>query len=197
MDEIAPVNLTVSMANEYGIYARLAIYGVRFFSEGQVMSINDIYTENTFQYVALNIDYMVDINLNTGIGKNNDSSTAQSAPPSTDLPPVNDGGTKSDDEAEQPKAEQPKLEEGGSKILCPGGEIIDLAKFETRAIAIAWVNEKKMAADDKIKSKANGDAAKAKEFKEENQRQYVKAMAAINKYYDELEKKIPEEVSEK
>lgn len=63
MDEIAPINLTVSMANEYGISARLAIYGVRLFSEGQVMSINDIYTENTYQYVALNIDYLTNVNL--------------------------------------------------------------------------------------------------------------------------------------
>ena len=63
MDEVAPINLTISMANEYGIAARLAIYSVRLFSEGQVMSINDIYTENTYQYVALNIDYLVNVNL--------------------------------------------------------------------------------------------------------------------------------------
>jgi len=62
MDELAPMNITISMANEYGICSRLAIYGVRIFSEGQVMSINDIFTENTFQYVALNIDYLADVN---------------------------------------------------------------------------------------------------------------------------------------
>jgi len=62
MDELAPINITISMANEYGICSRLAIYGVRIFSEGQVMSINDIFTENTFQYVALNIDYLADVN---------------------------------------------------------------------------------------------------------------------------------------
>ena len=62
MDEVAPIDLTISMANEYGVNSRLAIYGVRLFSEGQVMSINDIYTENTYQYVALNIDYLANIN---------------------------------------------------------------------------------------------------------------------------------------
>ena len=62
MDELAPMNITISMANEYGICSRLAIYSVRIFSEGQVMSINDIFTENTFQYVALNIDYLADVN---------------------------------------------------------------------------------------------------------------------------------------
>lgn len=63
MDELAPIDLTIAMANEYGYAARLALYSVRLFSEGQVMSINDAYTENTYQYVALNIDYLIDIDL--------------------------------------------------------------------------------------------------------------------------------------
>ena len=67
MDEIAPIDLTISMANEYGVKSRLAIYGVRLFSEGQVMSINDIYTENTYQYVALNIDYLANIQVEEDI----------------------------------------------------------------------------------------------------------------------------------
>lgn len=62
MDELAPIDLTIAMANEYGVNSRLAIYGVRLFSEGQVMSINDIYTENTFEYVALNVDYLANVN---------------------------------------------------------------------------------------------------------------------------------------
>lgn len=62
MDEVAPIDLTIAMANEYGVNSRLAIYGIRLFSEGQVMSINDIYTENTYQYVALNIDYLANVN---------------------------------------------------------------------------------------------------------------------------------------
>lgn len=61
MDEMAPMDLTISMANEFGVESRLAIYGVHLFNEGQVMSINDIYTENTYQYVALNIDYLANI----------------------------------------------------------------------------------------------------------------------------------------
>ena len=57
-DEIPPLNITISMANEYGQKARLALYKVTFVNEGQVMSINDIYTENTYEFFALDLDYM-------------------------------------------------------------------------------------------------------------------------------------------
>ena len=58
VDELLPFNLTVSFRNEYGVSARLALYGVRIVSEGQTMSINDIYTENTYQFTATDIDYL-------------------------------------------------------------------------------------------------------------------------------------------
>ena len=57
-DELPPLNITVSMANEYGQNARLSLYGVTFVNEGQVLSINDNYTENTFEYYAKDIDYL-------------------------------------------------------------------------------------------------------------------------------------------
>lgn len=60
MDEMPPFDITISYANEYGHQARLAIYGIRLIDEGKVMSINDIYTENTYQYVATDIDYLND-----------------------------------------------------------------------------------------------------------------------------------------
>lgn len=60
MDEMPPFNITVSLANEYGQTARLAIYGVRIINEGQTMSVNDIYTENTYQFVATDIEYLTD-----------------------------------------------------------------------------------------------------------------------------------------
>lgn len=64
-DELPPFDITITFANEYGKMAKLAIYGVRLINEGQVMSINDIYTENTYQYVALDIDYLSDQTTNT------------------------------------------------------------------------------------------------------------------------------------
>lgn len=64
-DELPPFDITITFANEYGKIAKLAIYGVRLINEGQVMSINDIYTENTYQYVATDIDYLSDQTTNT------------------------------------------------------------------------------------------------------------------------------------
>ena len=71
-DEIPALNITVNFANEYGRMSRMAIYGVKIINEGQVMSINDLYTENTYQFVALgleplnvNIDTSGDISTNT------------------------------------------------------------------------------------------------------------------------------------
>lgn len=60
-DELPPFDITISFANEYGAQARLVLYGIRLVNEGQVMSINDIYTENTYQFVATDIEYMNDV----------------------------------------------------------------------------------------------------------------------------------------
>ena len=62
-DEIPPMNITISMGNEYGSSSRTALYGVRLFNEGMTMSVNDIYTEHTYQFVALNIDYLENVQL--------------------------------------------------------------------------------------------------------------------------------------
>lgn len=51
-DELPALDLTITFANEYGRVSRMAIYGVRIINEGQVMSVNDLYTENTYQFVA-------------------------------------------------------------------------------------------------------------------------------------------------
>ena len=57
-DEIPPFDITISFANEYGFDSRMAIYGVRLVNEGQTMSINDIYIENTYEYVATDIEIL-------------------------------------------------------------------------------------------------------------------------------------------
>lgn len=57
-DEIPPFDITISFANEYGYDSRMALYGVRIMNEGQVMSTNDIYIENTYQFVASDIELM-------------------------------------------------------------------------------------------------------------------------------------------
>ena len=55
-DEIPALDITINFANEYGRMSRMAIYGVKLINEGQVMSINDLYTENTYQFVALGLE---------------------------------------------------------------------------------------------------------------------------------------------
>lgn len=60
VDELPPFNIVISMANEYGLRSKMVIYGVRLVNEGQVMSVNDVYTENTYQFVATDIEYLND-----------------------------------------------------------------------------------------------------------------------------------------
>ena len=79
-DEIPALNITVSFANEYGRMSRMAIYGVKIVNEGQVMSINDLYTENTYQFVALGLEPLnVEINENSKPGSTVDSSKKTSS----------------------------------------------------------------------------------------------------------------------
>lgn len=60
-DELPPVNITISAANEYGKKAKLSLYGVTFVNEAQVMSINDLYMENTYEFFAQDIDYLTPV----------------------------------------------------------------------------------------------------------------------------------------
>lgn len=55
-DELPPFDITISYANEYGHASKMRLYGVRLVNEGQVMSVNDIYTENTYQFVATGLE---------------------------------------------------------------------------------------------------------------------------------------------
>jgi len=58
MDQLPPVDILISFANEYGAISRMDIYGVEFVSEGQTMSIEDLITENTVNFVARDFDPM-------------------------------------------------------------------------------------------------------------------------------------------
>lgn len=54
-DSIPPFDIVCSMHSELGYESYLVLYGVRMMNEGQVMSISDIFVENTYQYVATDI----------------------------------------------------------------------------------------------------------------------------------------------
>lgn len=58
LDQLPPVDILISFANEHGSVSRMSIHGVEFIDEGQVMSIEDIITENTVNLVARDIDPM-------------------------------------------------------------------------------------------------------------------------------------------
>jgi hypothetical protein len=62
-DEMPPFDITLSFINEYGHASSMTIYGITIVDEGQVMSIQDILTENTMSYMACGIDMMTPIDI--------------------------------------------------------------------------------------------------------------------------------------
>lgn len=52
MDDLPPFDITIVMTNEYGQSSGLRIKGVIITDEGQVMSIEDLLTENTYSFIA-------------------------------------------------------------------------------------------------------------------------------------------------
>ncbi|UNY39921.1 tail tube protein [Bacillus phage vB_BauM_KLEB27-3] len=57
-DEMPPFDVNITFMNEYGNASSLNLYGLHIVSEGQTMSIEDMITENTMQYIAMDIDLM-------------------------------------------------------------------------------------------------------------------------------------------
>lgn len=55
MDEMPPFDIHIYFHNEYGQQSHLVIEGLVIVDEGQVMSIEDMITENTMSYMARNI----------------------------------------------------------------------------------------------------------------------------------------------
>lgn len=58
MDEMPPFDITITFNNEYGQNSYLRIKGIVIVNEGQVMSIEDMITENTMSYMATDIEVM-------------------------------------------------------------------------------------------------------------------------------------------
>lgn len=57
-DQLPPLDVIVFFSNESGASAELALFGIQFTAEGQVMSINDLYTESTFQFTGQHMSLM-------------------------------------------------------------------------------------------------------------------------------------------
>jgi hypothetical protein len=58
-DQLPPLDLIILFSNEYGHQSVMKLYGVEFVQEGQVHSIQDLYSENTSQYVARDMDQLL------------------------------------------------------------------------------------------------------------------------------------------
>lgn len=58
-DQLPPFDVTVNFFNEYGMSSQLVIYGVHLLSEGQTMSVEDMITEATMEYMAIDVDTMI------------------------------------------------------------------------------------------------------------------------------------------
>lgn len=58
MDEMPTFDITITFANEYGSRSKMTIFGVSTFTEGMVLSVNDMYTQNVYEFYALDINPM-------------------------------------------------------------------------------------------------------------------------------------------
>jgi hypothetical protein len=61
-DELPFFDIMIVCSNEYGAASQLYIYGAEFYEDGQVISVQNIYIENTFSFVARDIDDFSRIN---------------------------------------------------------------------------------------------------------------------------------------
>ena len=58
MDEMPTFDVTVTMCNEFGHKSSMTLYGVSTFTEGQIMSIDNVTTKNAYEFYAIDIDPM-------------------------------------------------------------------------------------------------------------------------------------------
>lgn len=60
-DMLPPFDIVISLFNEYGQYAKMKIFGVTIVDEGQTLSIEDLFTEQTYTFMARGIQPLVKI----------------------------------------------------------------------------------------------------------------------------------------
>jgi len=58
-DMLPPFDIVITFFNEYGMGAKMKIYGVTIVDEGQTLSIDDLITEQTYTYMARGIQPLV------------------------------------------------------------------------------------------------------------------------------------------
>jgi len=60
-DMLPPFDIVLTFFNEYGLAAKMKIYGVTIVDEGQTMSVDDLITEQTYTYMARGIQPLMHI----------------------------------------------------------------------------------------------------------------------------------------
>jgi hypothetical protein len=73
MDEMPMFDVTVSMANENGAQSKMVLYGVSTYTEGMIMSVDDLLTQNAYEFYALDIDPMHRVNEESPVRQPNNS----------------------------------------------------------------------------------------------------------------------------
>lgn len=58
-DMLPPFDIVLSFFNEYGLAAKMKVYGITIIDEGQTMSIDDLITEQTYLFMARGIQPLV------------------------------------------------------------------------------------------------------------------------------------------
>lgn len=185
-DEIPPMNITISMGNEYGSSSRTALYGVRLFNEGMTMSVNDIYTEHTYQFVALNIDYLENVqlpsesrnpnfDLSTLAPKEIEDKKPQQTNESTDKKNEDNDNDKKDEDNDNDKKDEDSSTEEDNRIKINGLSSDD---YINNAMESLSKNGKKVTLS-KIQNKALDDVTK----------DYKKELKTIEAEYKEKIKK--------
>jgi virion structural protein len=174
------------MANEYGDKSHLALYGVTFVNEGQVMSINDIYTENTFQFYAKDVDY-----LKSERDKNDKGFVREEDLTSR----INDLNESGDSPIDSPTLPENETEQGGGAEtpVLPAIDpenIYDNNIGDNREEAINKVNEVYENFKKDLQEKLDSGKTTKKEYKElekKGKKAWKKRKKEIDKYFKKKE----------
>lgn len=188
-DELPPFNMTISCANEYGYNARLAIYGITLVNEGQVMSINDVYTENTYQFYALDVDYLSDVvsKASNKISKSEnlpvttkDGSTGNKVIYLDALGDISGDVKPSDKVSQSTDPDKPVVKDSNYYFKTP------------KEIMYSQIAESRNQTNDELLEKYNSDKIDEAEFRRlmtKNEENYKKRMEDAAAYYEKNSKK--------
>jgi len=58
-DMLPPFDIVITLVNEYGQYGKMKLYGVTIIDEGQTLSIDDLFIEQTYTFMARGIQPLV------------------------------------------------------------------------------------------------------------------------------------------